>query len=183
MPAAGIRTPAIPRLALALLLSLALLPDAAAQTTRDPYVAGPYTEETTVDEMASEIGRAYVRAIQRELASQGYAPGAPDGVEGPLTRRAIRAYQRDAGLPRSGRASRELLDHLKFSAARHAARAKFRALIMDIQRELAARGYYTGRIDGISGPLTENAIRRFQTQAGMPVTGRPDRALARALTR
>ena len=62
--------------------------------------------------------------IQEELAAHGYAPGPPDGLPGPRTTRAIRAYQRDAGLPVDGVATKELLDHLKFVLpkvyARHA---------------------------------------------------------------
>jgi len=185
MRAFGDRASADPCFALALLLAFAVLPNAAAlaQTTSEPYVADPYAEETTVDEMAPAMARAYVRAIQRELIMHGYAPGMPDGMEGPRTRQAIREYQRDAGLRPSGRASRELLDHLKFAASRVAARGEVKALIMEIQRKLADRGYYTGAIDGLPGPLTETAIRRFQVEAGIPVTGVPDRALAQALTK
>jgi membrane-bound lytic murein transglycosylase B len=43
------------------------------------------------------------------LASKGYAPGVADGVMGPKTRAAIRAFQRDLGLPTTGKPSAELL--------------------------------------------------------------------------
>jgi len=46
-----------------------------------------------------------------------------------------------------------------------------------IQRSLTNLGYNVGSIDGVIGPATEAAIRDFQTQRGLPVTGVADRAL------
>lgn len=45
---------------------------------------------------------ATVRALQRALAAQGLKPGPADGVFGPSTDRALRAYQRRALLPETG---------------------------------------------------------------------------------
>lgn len=39
-------------------------------------------------------------------------------------------------------------------------------LIQNIQRELSARGYYNGAVDGVPGPRTEQAIRDFQKGKG-----------------
>ena len=47
--------------------------------------------------------------VQRELSRLGYRPGPIDGISGPLTRAAIRAFQRDNGLAVDGIASAELL--------------------------------------------------------------------------
>ena len=44
-----------------------------------------------------------VGAVQRELARFGYYKGSVDGKVGPVTRRAIRAFQVDAGLKPTGR--------------------------------------------------------------------------------
>lgn len=41
-------------------------------------------------------------AMQQRLIELGYAPGQPDGVLGPATRRALRAFQADAGLIADG---------------------------------------------------------------------------------
>jgi peptidoglycan hydrolase-like protein with peptidoglycan-binding domain len=41
--------------------------------------------------------------IQRRLVDLGYDPGAADGLFGPRTRAAIRAFQADRGLPATGR--------------------------------------------------------------------------------
>lgn len=40
-----------------------------------------------------------------------------------------------------------------------------------VQQELAARGYYTGAIDGIVGPRTRAAVRAYEADSGLPVTG------------
>jgi hypothetical protein len=49
------------------------------------------------------------------------------------------------------------------------------------QEELAALGYYHGPADGTIGPETQGAIRWFQSVAKLPITGRIDSALLRAL--
>ena len=52
----------------------------------------------------------------------------------------------------------------------------FSALVLATQRELAALGHYSGRIDGRYGKTTRSAIARYQRQAGLSATGRPDQA-------
>jgi peptidoglycan hydrolase-like protein with peptidoglycan-binding domain len=52
---------------------------------------------------------------------------------------------------------------------------------LDVQAALANRGYYYGEIDGIIGPQSRNAIRRYQVDYGLPVTGVIDYPLLRSL--
>jgi len=47
--------------------------------------------------------------VQRRLARAGYYHGAIDGIMGPQTRRAIRAYERDHNMPAYGLIDRQLL--------------------------------------------------------------------------
>lgn len=56
-----------------------------------------------------------------------------------------------------------------------------RAVVRDVQRELARRRYYRGRIDGDFGPRTSSAIRKYQIHRRLPVTGQIDRPLLRSL--
>jgi peptidoglycan hydrolase-like protein with peptidoglycan-binding domain len=49
--------------------------------------------------------------------------------------------------------------------------------IAQLQRALAARGYYGGAVDGRVGPGTATAIRRYQADVGLPVDGMPTAAL------
>ncbi len=58
-------------------------------------------------------GSPTVRNIQAALARLGYAPGPADGVAGPQTRSAIRAYQREHGLAVTGSPSESLYNHIQ----------------------------------------------------------------------
>jgi peptidoglycan hydrolase-like protein with peptidoglycan-binding domain len=42
------------------------------------------------------------------------------------------------------------------------------------QQRLKADGYYAGQVDGVDGPMTQSAIRRYQRHSNLPVTGRLD---------
>jgi N-acetylmuramoyl-L-alanine amidase len=55
------------------------------------------------------------------------------------------------------------------------------SLMVDVQEELADLGYYRGEIDGVIGPMTRNAIRNYQRDRGLPVTGQIDSRLIRSL--
>jgi peptidoglycan hydrolase-like protein with peptidoglycan-binding domain len=50
-----------------------------------------------------------------------------------------------------------------------------------VQRALKRQGYYRGLIDGDIGPESRAAIRRYQIDRGLDVTGRVDRSLIRSL--
>jgi peptidoglycan hydrolase-like protein with peptidoglycan-binding domain len=43
-----------------------------------------------------------------------------------------------------------------------------------VQRELKRAGYDPGAQDGKMGPATRYALKRFQRDQGLPVTGEPD---------
>jgi localization factor PodJL len=53
--------------------------------------------------------RALVMEIQTALAEQGYDPGPADGFEGPRTRQAVLAFQRNVGLTETGAISDDLV--------------------------------------------------------------------------
>jgi len=137
---------------------------------------------TPVEEMPDQMAHAYIIGLQQELSAHGYRPGPVDGHLGGATRSAIRAYQRDAGLVVDGIASKELLDHMKFALPKVNARRDVytgpsRELVTDVQLLLAERGYFRGDVDGRAGPRTREAIRRFQADAKLPVTGIVDQRL------
>lgn len=54
-------------------------------------------------------------------------------------------------------------------------------LVEEIQKELATRGYYSGKADGLMGPRTASAIRAYEESAGLAVTGEPGGKLLGAL--
>ncbi|WP_370268114.1 lytic murein transglycosylase [Nioella sp.] len=54
--------------------------------------------------------------VQQRLTAQGYDTGGSDGVIGPASRAAIRAYERSQGLPETGIATDDLLVRLRQTA-------------------------------------------------------------------
>ncbi len=46
--------------------------------------------------------------------------------------------------------------------------------IKKLQESLRDKGYYSGQVDGVLGPRTRAAIRRYQKSENPPVTGRLD---------
>ena len=70
----------------------------------DPYYNRPWT--------SPGVGVSGV-AVQRALAERGYYYGPIDGYVGPMTRRAIAAFQADVGLPATGEITSSLLRALQ----------------------------------------------------------------------
>jgi peptidoglycan hydrolase-like protein with peptidoglycan-binding domain len=61
------------------------------------------------------------------------------------------------------------------------AEAAVSAYTLALQQDLATAGYYTGTVDGVSGPLTVQAVEDLQEANGLPVTGTVDKATSAAL--
>lgn len=59
---------------------------------------------------------AAIRDVQAQLQAHGFDPGPVDGKLGPRTCRAVRAYQRAAGLPIDGLVDPKLQNHMHFVA-------------------------------------------------------------------
>ncbi|HEX5484297.1 MAG TPA: peptidoglycan-binding domain-containing protein [Terriglobia bacterium] len=53
--------------------------------------------------------------------------------------------------------------------------------IRSVQQNLKDNGYYNGNVDGLMGPQTREAIRKYQTAENLPVTGRVDSQTAAKL--
>ena len=129
-----------------------------------------------------------VEAVQRELAASGIYSGPIDGVSGRRTGLAILAYQRMQGLDLTGVATPELVDHIQLTR-QFAAADTTGSLAPDysgdnvrgVQRRLKELGYDPGAIDGGVGAQTQIAIRRFEQDRGMRVTGRLSEALVAEL--
>ncbi|MEE4637665.1 MAG: lytic murein transglycosylase [Wenzhouxiangella sp.] len=65
-------------------------------------IAGAGTLHAELPEGADSIAVADLAGMQRQLAELGYSPGEADGILGPATRGALRAFQRDQGLVPDG---------------------------------------------------------------------------------
>ncbi len=114
-----------------------------------------------------------VAAVQRALNDLGYCAGPVDGTMDQQTAAAIRAYEEDAGITVTGKASADLLASLESADARNVSVADIR----EIERRLNRRGYSIGVPDGVVDARTTAAIKSCQADAGLVVTGRPSLAL------
>lgn len=122
---------------------------------------------------ASASYASTVRETKQQLQAHGYTTGSLSGVLDPDTRDAIRAYQRDAGLDVTGEVSPELLAHLRESEIRYGDEADAE-LAMEIEQELQEHGYSVGAVDGVVDARTREAIRAYQADAGLAITGSVD---------
>jgi peptidoglycan hydrolase-like protein with peptidoglycan-binding domain len=108
------------------------------------------------------LSRDQIRGVQRDLLRKGYDAGPVDGNFGPQTEQALRELQKAQHLPVTAQIGGVSRDQ-----------------IWEVQRDLLRKGYNVGPVDGNFGPQTEQALREFQKDQQLPVTGQlDDRSLA-----
>lgn len=138
-------------------------PVVAKPTIPTPLAALQYEAEDEIDS-DSALPSFVVSHAQVLLNDLGYPIGVVDGVKGPRTMAAIRAFQKAQGLSADGRVSATLLAQLQV--------ARRELMVRETQARLARLGYKIGPIDGRTGPRTRAAISVFQESEGLPVTGK-----------
>jgi peptidoglycan hydrolase-like protein with peptidoglycan-binding domain len=125
-------------------------------TTETVTTAGAGGATTTATDPA-------VEDLQKVMTRLGYYSGPIDGVYGPATAAAVTEMQKALGVTADG----------VFGAATEAAlKGKGKDVVIQIQTELAKYGYYSGPIDGDYGPATTDAVKKLQTDLGVPADGR-----------
>lgn len=120
-----------------------------------------------------------ITAAQQALQVMGYDPGPVDGAMGDNTRRAVEAFQGEFGLVVDGNIDDALLDRLRAEAAldsasperRLARKGLLRSYTRAVQDGLHDLGFDPGPVDGMVGPLTRRAVRAFQAEVDVDVTG------------
>lgn len=135
---------------------------------------------------ASAGGQPAIAGVQVALRAQGLYTGSVDGVPGPLTAGSLRVLQRRAGLPANGRIDLRTLGALgRLGGPPLGSRiVKRRSIGLDVamlQFLLAAHGFPCGDFDGVFGPRTEFALRRFQSWAEITADGAAGRETLIAL--
>jgi N-acetylmuramoyl-L-alanine amidase len=125
---------------------------------------------------ALAIGKAQVSGVQVALYRHGYYKGPIDGISGPLTRRAIRSFQRAKGLTPDGVVgTRTRAAFGPFGGHLFGSRMLRRGMVgFDVsvlQFLLATRGSPTPSLNSNFGSGTEKAVRRFQRRMRLPADG------------
>lgn len=128
---------------------------------------------------SGSAGEAVTR-LQTRLKELGYYTDAVDGQFGPGTRTAVTEFQRQNGLGADGIVGTETSTLLYSDAAKVAITPEPTEVptptpdtssMGAVQQRLADLGYYTGTVDGLSGPATKKAITLFQQQHGLSADG------------
>jgi hypothetical protein len=130
----------------------------------------------------------HIAGAQVALRAEGLYRGPIDGLLGPQTKRAVRTFQRRAGIAvdgvvgpqtrsRLGRLGRPLL------GKRLVRRGMVGWDVSVVQFLLSRRGVRVGGIDGIFGRSTQQAVRSFQSRSTLVTDGIVGPATTRALAR
>lgn len=154
--------------ALICLSGLAAAEEAAAAVEVTP-VAAPEATPVAEPDLGSE---SVVKAAQQHLIDLGYLKDKADGVAGPKTAAALKAFQADSGLSETGELDAATLSALDAAAPESVA---------DIQRRLIELGYLRGEADGKWGGQSKQAMKLFQQLHELDATGTPDEASIRKL--
>jgi peptidoglycan hydrolase-like protein with peptidoglycan-binding domain len=142
-----------------------------------------------------------VKELQTLLARKGAYDGPANGKFGPLTEAAVIKFQEQSGLEPDGVAGKATMDALKAqpekaqaqpekaqtaqaaqpaqpaqAAGPEAKPSSYRYGdtgdgVKEIQTALIAKGFYRGPTNGRFGPLTEEAVKKFQSASGLEDDG------------
>jgi peptidoglycan hydrolase-like protein with peptidoglycan-binding domain len=119
------------------------------------------------------VNAATVRQVQQTLQSRGFQAGPVDGIMGPATQRAIRSFQRAENLEVTGQLNSRTLVALGLqeNGAAPPRAAYDAALLRHVQQTLTNRGFAAGRVDGVLGVPTREALKRFQQSENLEASG------------
>lgn len=127
-----------------------------------------------------------VAGLQVALYRFGHYKGPIDGIAGPMTKRAIVAFQRERKLVADGEAGKQTRVALgqygrPLFGVRTLRRGKVGFDVSVLQFLLAKHGLPPQRLNSNFGPATEELVKKFQRKAGLPVDGIVGKATRAAL--
>ena len=140
-------------------------------------------EEVILDDRDLQYGDEGedVLALQTRLQELKYYTGNLSGRYREGTREAVRAFQGDYGLEKTGIADQNTQQRIysaRFRALRYGSEGQE---VKDMQTRLMELGYYKGKISGNFLGGTQKSIREFQEKNNLKVTGAADPLTLEAL--
>lgn len=131
------------------------------------------------------VRNAVVR-LQVDLKRLGFAPGSADGHFGTKTKNAVLAFQKANGLSRTGVADNATWSAINAQSGGMRAdtavrKGSYGTQVTYLQQALIGLGYLSGSADGHYGPMTQEAVRKFQKAYGLSVDGSAGRNTMTAL--
>jgi peptidoglycan hydrolase-like protein with peptidoglycan-binding domain len=134
----------------------------------------------------AQLSEEQVRQLQEALNAEGFDPGPIDGIWGPMTESALRNYQEARGFDATGHPDEETIIALGIEPGAIPADAERHAGltpedVRDVQQALSDAAYHPGPVDGVWGPMTEDALRAYQEDKGLQATGQLDSETVEAL--
>jgi hypothetical protein len=126
---------------------------------------------------AHAITNPQIPGLQVALKARGLYHGAIDGIAGPLTAKAVRTFQRRAGLAVDGvagpltRGKLGRLGHPLFGRRHLIMRGAVGWDVACLEFFLRSKGFYPGRVDGNYRAATARAVRRYQRARHLVVDG------------
>jgi peptidoglycan hydrolase-like protein with peptidoglycan-binding domain len=139
-----------------------------------------------------------VASIQYVLKQKGYFHAKITGYYGPITQKAVMAFQRDRGLSVDGvvgpktkyamthyKKAKQQEPKPKYHKVSHSKMATCRSCskhgmiahgdrgyeVKKVQRRLARMGYFHAKATGYYGPITKHAVMAFQRKCGLKADG------------
>jgi peptidoglycan hydrolase-like protein with peptidoglycan-binding domain len=188
------------------MIKTSLLPTGSVAAKTDPIAALPRSRpvatlpaKTAEASAPQRTATETISDIQRELTRRGFYDGTVDGRYGPKTDAAIRDFEHTTGLKPSTEPNEALLRAIKGSSgkpkttgstARSAQVAHNDPIgeilgsskrVLAVQRALAEFGYAQIKPTGILDPETQAAIKRFERERKLPITGNVSDQVTREL--
>jgi len=129
-----------------------------------------------------------VKELQKKLTIEGVYTGPITGYFGPLTKKAVQAYQKKNGLKADGlvgantrakldaviantNANGKVLGAEAFNFTQFLSQGSKGNEVKELQKFLNEAGYNSGIIDGVFGQKTKSALVNFQTANGLEADG------------
>jgi len=142
-------------------------------------VRGAFAEahEENLPLRVGDVGTA-VADLQVRLAELGFVSDDPAGTFGEATGRAVASFQIERGLTGDGTCDEHTWSAVVEAGFRLGSRLLYRRTPMlrgedvaELQRRLSRLGFDTGRVDGIFGNQTVDALTEFQRNVGLHADG------------